>query len=106
MDKMLAELRKKHGEAAVMFLGDRPLEPVAVIRTGSIGLDLALGVGGYPRGRIIEIYGPEASGKTTLALHAIQQRLGQGFNNAAVTLLSAPAVLAKVEVEVRKKIAL
>ena len=61
-----------------MKLGDDKIENVSVIKTGSLGLDLALGVGGYPRGRIIEIYGPESSGKTTLAIHAIAQAQKQG----------------------------
>jgi len=56
-----------------MKLGDNPVEPIETISSGSIGLDLALGVGGYPRGRIVEIYGPESSGKTTLAIHAIAE---------------------------------
>jgi len=62
----------------VMKLGDDKIENVSVIKTGSIGLDLALGVGGYPRGRVIEIYGPESSGKTTLAIHAIAEAQKQG----------------------------
>jgi len=69
----LKQIEKQFGRGAVMRLGDRAKVKVPVIPTGSIGLDLALGVGGYPRGRIVEIYGPEASGKTTLALHAIAE---------------------------------
>ncbi|HQP90534.1 MAG TPA: recombinase RecA, partial [Bacteroidales bacterium] len=60
-------------KGSVMKLGDNPVEPIETISSGSIGLDLALGVGGYPRGRIVEIYGPESSGKTTLAIHAIAE---------------------------------
>ncbi len=74
MDK----LEKDYGKGAVMRMSDRPVEDVAVIPSGSIGIDLALGVGGYPRGRIIEIYGPESSGKTTLAIHAIAEAQKQG----------------------------
>jgi recombination protein RecA len=75
----IAALEKQFGRGAVMRLsGDEVTQPVAVIPTGSLGLDLALGVGGYPRGRAIEIFGPEASGKTTLALHAIAQVQAQG----------------------------
>ena len=69
MDKM----EKTFGKGAVMKLGDNAVEQVEVIPSGSIGLDLALGVGGYPKGRIVEIYGPESSGKTTLAIHAIAE---------------------------------
>jgi recombination protein RecA len=71
-------IEKSYGKGAVMKLGDRPFDKIDVISSGSIALDSALGVGGYPRGRIIEMYGPESSGKTTLALHAIAeaQKLG------------------------------
>ena len=67
------KLDKTFGKGSVMKLGDNPVEPIETISSGSIGLDLALGVGGYPRGRIVEIYGPESSGKTTLAIHAIAE---------------------------------
>ena len=69
MDKM----EKTFGKGAIMRMGDDAVEQVEVIPTGSIGLDLALGVGGYPRGRVVEIFGPESSGKTTLAIHAIAE---------------------------------
>ncbi|MBK9273371.1 MAG: recombinase RecA [Flavobacteriales bacterium] len=69
MDKM----EKTFGKGAIMKLGDDAVEQVEVIPSGSLGLDLALGVGGYPKGRIVEIYGPESSGKTTLAIHAIAE---------------------------------
>ncbi len=69
----MSKIEKDFGKGSVMRLGDRELENVEVIPTGSIALDNALGVGGYPRGRIIEIYGPESSGKTTLAIHAIAE---------------------------------
>ena len=69
MDK----IEKSYGKGSIMKLGDDKVEEVAVISTGSIGLNAALGVGGFPRGRVIEIYGPEASGKTTLAIHAIAE---------------------------------
>src|SRR5258707_3496445 len=67
----LAQIERQHGKGAVMRLGDETRAPIEVIPTGSIALDVALGIGGLPRGRIVEIYGPESSGKTSLALHAI-----------------------------------
>ncbi len=73
LEVVMAKIEKNHGHGSVMRMGDQPTEKVEVISTGSIGLDLALGVGGFPRGRIIEIYGPESSGKTTLALHAMAE---------------------------------
>lgn len=69
----MAKIEKDFGKGAIMRMGDEQIEDVEVIPTGSISLDVALGVGGYPRGRIIEIYGPESSGKTTLAIHAIAE---------------------------------
>jgi recombination protein RecA len=74
----LAQIDKQFGKGSVMRLGERPTVPMAVIPTGSIALDVALGIGGLPRGRVVEIYGPESSGKTTVALHAIAsaQRMG------------------------------
>ena len=72
------KIEKSFGKGSIMKLGDESVENVDVISTGSIGLNAALGVGGYPRGRIIEIYGPESSGKTTLAIHAIAQAQRDG----------------------------
>jgi len=69
----MSKIEKDFGKGAIMMLGDEHIENVEVIPTGSIALDAALGVGGYPKGRIIEIYGPESSGKTTLAIHAIAE---------------------------------
>ena len=76
----IGAIEKQFGKGAIMRLGeeDKSIQPVAVIPTGSLGLDLALGCGGYPRGRVVEIYGPESSGKTTLTLHAIAQVQAQG----------------------------
>lgn len=73
LEDTIASIQTKFGEGAIMKLGEKPRVDVDAISTGSIGLDIALGVGGLPRGRIIEIFGPESSGKTTLALHAIAQ---------------------------------
>ncbi|MGW7070592.1 recombinase RecA [Streptomyces sp. NPDC054855] len=71
LDTALAQIERKFGRGAVMRLGERPHEPIEVIPTGSTALDVALGVGGLPRGRVVEVYGPESSGKTTLTLHAV-----------------------------------
>lgn len=73
LNQALGKIEKSYGKGAIMRMGEEVVEKVEVIPTGSIGLNLALGVGGYPKGRIIEIYGPESSGKTTLAIHAIAQ---------------------------------
>jgi len=69
----LDKLEKSYGKGTIMKLGDTAIEPIEVISTGSLGLDIALGVGGLPKGRVIEVYGPESSGKTTLAIHAIAE---------------------------------
>jgi len=78
IEETLKEIKTKFGEESIMKLGDKPRINVDTIPTGSIGLDEALGVGGYPRGRIIEVYGPESSGKTTLTLHAIAEAQKKG----------------------------
>lgn len=78
LNQAMESIEKSFGRGAVMRLGDDAVEDVEVIPSGSIGLNYALGVGGYPRGRIIEIYGPESSGKTTLAIHAIAEVQKQG----------------------------
>ncbi len=74
----LDKLEKSYGKGTIMKLGDSVIEPIEVIPTGSLTLDLALGVGGLPKGRVIEIYGPESSGKTTLAIHAIAEAQKKG----------------------------
>jgi recombination protein RecA len=74
----LDKIEKNYGKGSIMKLGDRPEEDLEVISTGSLGLDLALGVGGLPKGRVIEIYGPESSGKTTLATHVIAEAQKKG----------------------------
>jgi recombination protein RecA len=74
----VASIEKTYGQGAIMRLGERAVEPVQVIPTGSLAIDEALGVGGFPRGRIVEIFGPESSGKTTLTLHAIAETQAAG----------------------------
>ncbi|MET0978300.1 MAG: recombinase RecA [Paeniglutamicibacter terrestris] len=78
LEAALAQIDKQFGKGSVMRLGDKTVAPIAAIPTGSVALDIALGIGGLPRGRVVEIYGPESSGKTTVALHAVAsaQRLG------------------------------
>ena len=71
-------IEKTYGKGTVMKLGDNPIEELDVISTGSIGIDVAIGVGGFPRGRVVEIFGPESSGKTTLAIHAIAEAQKKG----------------------------
>lgn len=73
LERTLGNIEKHYGKGAVMKLGDSPIENVPTISTGSIALDVALGVGGLPTGRVVEIYGPESSGKTTLAIHAVAE---------------------------------
>ena len=78
LQSTLDKIEKNYGKGSIMKLGDRPDESLEVIPTGSIALDAALGVGGFPKGRVIEIYGPESSGKTTLAIHVIAEAQKQG----------------------------
>lgn len=78
LNSTLEKLEKTYGKGAIMKLGEKPAENIDVIPTGSLGLDVALGVGGFPKGRVIEIFGPESSGKTTLAIHAIAEAQKNG----------------------------
>ena len=78
LEAALAQIEKQHGKGSVMRLGEDARQPIDVIPTGSVALDVALGIGGLPRGRVIEIYGPESSGKTTVALHAIANAQAAG----------------------------
>ncbi len=78
LESAMLRIEKDFGKGSIMKLGDNPVEKIPVIPSGSIGLNVALGVGGYPKGRVIEIYGPESSGKTTLAIHAIAECQKQG----------------------------
>ena len=84
LDDAISQIEKKFGKGSVMRLGDRTAVDVDVIPSGSLTVDKALGIGGYPKGRIIEIYGPESSGKTTLTLHAIAQAQKQGGKAAFI----------------------
>ncbi|HRS53784.1 MAG TPA: recombinase RecA [Bacteroidales bacterium] len=78
LEATIGNIEKNYGKGAIMKLGDAPVEDVEAISTGSISLDYALGIGGFPKGRVTEIYGPESSGKTTLALHAIAEAQKMG----------------------------
>lgn len=104
MDSLLASLQEKFGEGAIMKLGDAKKLNVESIPTGSFSLDLALGVGGLPKGRIIEIYGPESSGKTTLALNVIAQAQKKGGKAAFIDAEHAmdPEYAAKLGVKVKE----
>src|SRR5687767_5104668 len=84
IDAAISQIEKQFGKGSIMKLGDNTAEGIEVIPSGSLALDLALGVGGFPRGRVIEIYGPEASGKTTLALHAAASVQKQGGTAAFI----------------------
>lgn len=84
LDKALKQIEKQFGKGSIMRLGEQTDRVVSTIPTGSLALDIALGVGGYPRGRVIEIYGPESSGKTTVALHAIAEVQAQGGQAAFI----------------------
>ena len=84
LQSAMSKIEKDFGKGSIMKMGDQQIEHVEVVPSGSIGLDYALGVGGYPRGRIIEIYGPESSGKTTLAIHAIAEAQKAGGTAAFI----------------------
>ena len=84
LDQVLADIEKQFGKGSIMKLGENNRREMDVCSSGSIALDIALGVGGYPKGRIIEIFGPESSGKTTFALHAIAEIQKQGGRAAFI----------------------
>ncbi|MCI8778659.1 MAG: recombinase RecA [Bacilli bacterium] len=84
LDQVLLDIEKQFGKGAVMKLGDNDHREIATISSGSLSLDIALGIGGYPKGRIVEIYGPESSGKTTFALHAIAEAQKKGGRAAFI----------------------
>lgn len=102
LEAAMANIEKVHGKGSIMNLGAKPVEAISVIPSGSIGVDLALGCGGYPRGRIIEIYGPESSGKTTLTIHAIAEAQKAGGIAAFIDAEHAfdPVYAAKLGVDV------
>lgn len=79
LESVLKQIKKQYGDGAVMMLGESPTMDIDVIPSGSLSLDCALGIGGYPQGRIVEIYGPESSGKTTLAIHAVAEAQKMGL---------------------------
>jgi len=84
LDAVLKDIKKQYGEGAVMLLGDSKVMDIEVIPSGSLSLDCALGIGGYPKGRIVEIYGPESCGKTTLAIHAVAEAQKIGLKAAYI----------------------
>lgn len=84
LDMALKQIEKQFGKGSIMKLGERAEQRVATVSSGSIALDVALGVGGYPRGRVVEIYGPESSGKTTVSLHAIAEAQRNGGQAAFI----------------------
>ena len=102
LDQVLVDIEKQFGKGAVMKLGDNEHREIDVISSGSIGLDVALGIGGYPKGRIIEIFGPESSGKTTFALHAIAEVQKNGGRAAFIDAEHAldPQYAAKIGVNI------
>ncbi|NUR25614.1 MAG: recombinase RecA, partial [Catenulispora sp.] len=84
LDAALAQIERNFGKGSVMRLGARTAQPIDIIPTGSIALDVALGIGGLPRGRVVEVYGPESSGKTTIALHAVANAQARGGQAAFI----------------------
>ncbi|MFP7695017.1 DNA recombination/repair protein RecA, partial [Bacillus subtilis] len=84
LDMALKQIEKQFGKGSIMKLGEKTDTRISTVPSGSLALDTALGIGGYPRGRIIEVYGPESSGKTTVALHAIAEVQQQGGQAAFI----------------------
>lgn len=84
LDAALTQIERQFGKGAIMKMGDQPREAIPAVSTGSLSLDIALGIGGLPYGRIVEIYGPESSGKTTLCLSAMAQAQKQGKTVAII----------------------
>ena len=104
LDQVLADIEKQFGKGAVMKLGDNEHREIDVVSSGSISLDVALGIGGYPKGRIVEIFGPESSGKTTFALHAIAEIQKKGGRAAFIDAEHAldPQYAAKIGVNINE----
>lgn len=104
LDQVLADIEKQFGKGAVMKLGDNEHREIDVVSSGSISLDIALGIGGYPKGRIIEIFGPESSGKTTFALHAIAEIQKRGGRAAFIDAEHAldPQYASKIGVNINE----
>lgn len=102
LESALAQIQKQFGKDAIMKMGDGAQQNIEAISSGSLGLDIALGIGGYPRGRIVEIYGPESSGKTTLALHAVAEAQKKGGTAAYIDVENAldPSYARKLGVDV------
>ena len=102
LEAALEQLKKRFGDGTIMKMGEAPELKVEAIPTGSIGLDLALGIGGVPRGRVVEIYGPESSGKTTLCSHIIAEAQKMGGTCAFIDVEHAldPSYAAKIGVDV------
>ncbi len=102
LEQVMLDIEKQFGKGAVMKLGEHPNQKIDVISSGSVSLDLALGIGGYPKGRIIEIYGPESSGKTTFALHAIAEAQKKGGRVAFIDAEHAldPTYASKIGVNI------
>lgn len=84
LDAALSQIEKQFGKGSIMRMGDRPIEPIPAISTGSLGLDIALGIGGLPLGRCVELYGPESSGKSTLCLQVVAEAQKAGYNCAFI----------------------
>ena len=104
LKKALNDISKRYGEGSIMRLGEAKQMEVEVISTGSLGLDLALGVGGIPRGRITEIYGPESSGKTTICLHVVAEAQKKGGTAAFIDMEHAldPVYARKLGVDINE----
>lgn len=105
LDMALKQIEKQFGKGSIMKLGEKTDTRISTVPSGSLALDTALGIGGYPRGRIIEVYGPESSGKTTVALHAIAEVQQQGGQAAFIDAEHAldPVYAQKLGVNIDRK---